>query len=181
MKRCVPVLVVGYLLILTLPGRAEPEAPPKVPDAIKVPEGSVLLARVDAEGVQIYVSKEGKDGKPEWTPKAPLADLSEKGKPFGYHYAVAGPAWEATDGSRVTRDGGPEAVASADAPNPKADIPWLRIKVKADDKNGLLSKAVYVQRLETQGGQPPAQPPVRVGTEVGVKYKAAYYFYGPVK
>ena len=44
---------------------------------------------------------------------------------------------------------------------------------------GRLAPAVYVQRTNTHGGRPPAVPPIRVGTKVGVPYTATYRFYAP--
>jgi len=67
----------------------------KIPEKLEVPEGNRLLLTFEAEGVQIYVSKKGKDGKPEWSFKAPLANLSDRGTKIGYHYD--GPCWEALD------------------------------------------------------------------------------------
>jgi uncharacterized protein DUF3455 len=135
--------------------------------------------RAEAKGVQIYKSVEGKDGQLEWALEAPLADLfSREGKPLGSHYE--GPSWEATDGSKVTRDKEP-AVKIAAAPNAKEDIPWRLITVKAEGaKEGTFSNVVYIQRINTKGGKAPAKAPMRVGTKVGVDYRATYYFYGRV-
>jgi hypothetical protein len=149
----------------------------KIPDKLKVPDGQRLVLRVEAEGVQVYVSKPGKDGKPEWSFKGPLADLSAAGKLAGYHYD--GPSWELLDGSKVARD---KAEAVVNVPAPTADaVPWLRIKVLPDEAKGGLSQVQYVLRVNTRGGLPPTTPPTRVGTEVGVKYQATYLFYAPGK
>src|SRR5205807_8184707 len=51
---------------------------PEVPDAIKVQPGEKVLLRARASGVQIYVCGTGTDGKPEWTLKAPDAELDRK-------------------------------------------------------------------------------------------------------
>jgi Protein of unknown function (DUF3455) len=86
-------------------------------------EGSSFQVRAEAKGVQIYKSVEGKDGRLEWIPEAPLADLfNSEGKKVGTHYE--GPSWEAMDGSKVIRDK-EQAVKMAAAPNANADIPWL--------------------------------------------------------
>jgi len=173
------LLVSGLLSIAWsgLPAGEDKVVPLKIPDKLQIPEGNRLLLTVEAEGVQIYLSKEGKDGKPEWSFKAPLADLYHRGKKIGYHYD--GPSWEALDGSKVVRDKSVE-VASVKAPSPGEDVPWLRIKVKPDGEQGTtLSKAGYVLRVNTRGGVPPVEPPARVGTEVGVKYRATYQFHGP--
>jgi hypothetical protein len=56
------------------------------------------------------------------------------------------------------------------------------VKVKAaDGKDGTFSPAVYIQRLQTGGGKAPAEAPKRVGTKIGVPYKAVYFFYGDAK
>ena len=153
---------------------------PAVPKEIAVPPGHKLLFKVEAKGVQIYKAVEGKGGAFEWVLEAPLADLfEEKGGKAGWHYE--GPSWEGVDGSKVVRDK-TEDVKSAPAPKPKQDIPWLLLKVKAaEGKEGLLSPAVYIQRLETEGGKAPAELPKRVGTKLGAEYKAVYYFYGQAK
>jgi Protein of unknown function (DUF3455) len=156
---------------LTLAAFAATE--PNVPKDVAVPDRLTLVASVTAKGVQVYKAVEGKSGALEWTLEGPLADLSdEKGDRVGWHYD--GPAWEATDGSKVVRDEA-EAVKQAPATDPKAAIPWLLVKVKvADDKPGEFAGVVYIQRLNTAGGSAPADPPKRIGTRVGVPYTAVY-------
>jgi len=155
------------------------QAAPKVPRKLLPPEGHGLLLKIEADGVQIYVSKETEPGKFTWAFNAPLADLSQDGKRAGYHYA--GPSWEAADGSKLVRDL-KEDYVSAPAPDPKADIPWLRIKVLPQGHaGGALGKVTYVLRVQTRGGVAPCQAPVRAGTEVGVRYRAVYCFYGPAR
>jgi Protein of unknown function (DUF3455) len=159
------------LLVLT----AQP-AVPDVPKEIAVPPGHRLLLKAEAKGVQIYKAVEGKSGQPEWALEAPLADLVDaQGRKAGWHYD--GPSWEAVDGSKLVRDQAAE-VKSAPAPKPAQDIPWLLMPVKAEGgKGGTLGPVVYIQRLQTQGGKAPAERPKRVGTRIGVAYKAVYYFY----
>jgi hypothetical protein len=155
-------------------------ASPEVPKDIAVPPGHKLVVKMEARGVQIYKAVEAKPGQLEWTFEAPLADLFDgKGDKAGYHYE--GPSWEATDGSKVLIDKA-EKVKSAPAPNAREDIPWLLIKVKAEEgKAGSLSPAVYVQRVQTVGGKAPMAAPQRAGTKIGVAYKAVYYFYTKVE
>jgi hypothetical protein len=162
----------GLLLGVVLAGPASAQ----VPREVTVPPGHKLLLKMRAKGVQIYKAVKGKSGGLEWELEAPLADLLDaKGERAGWHYE--GPSWEAADGSKVARDK-KEEVKSAPAPNPKEDIPWLLIRVKAEDgKAGTLTSVVYVQRVQTAGGKAPAQPPRRIGTKVGVPYTAAYVFY----
>jgi hypothetical protein len=177
--RCGVLLTSIFAILSPVASLAQP-ATTAVPKDIAVPPGHDLLFKVEAKGVQIYKAVEGKGGAFEWALEAPLADLfEEKGKKAGWHYE--GPSWEAVDGSKVVRDK-TEDVKSAPAPRPKQDIPWLLLKVKAaEGKEGKWSPAVYIQRLRTEGGKAPAELPKRVGTKVGVEYKAVYYFYGQAK
>jgi hypothetical protein len=154
---------------------AQPAAP-DVPKDVAVPAGHKLLLKVEARGVQIYKAVKGKAGTLEWVLEAPLADLFEgKGGKAGHHYENP-PAWEAADGSKVVKSG---EAKSAPARNPRQDIPWLLVSVKAaQGKAGRFTPAVYIQRLQTRGGVAPAERPRRAGTKVGVAYRAVYYFYG---
>jgi hypothetical protein len=169
-------LAVIAAILLSVTSLAQ-SAGPDAPKGIAVPAGYNMLFKVEAKGVQIYKAVEGKTGKLEWVLDAPLADLfNGKGGKAGCHYE--GPAWEATDGSKVIRDK-TEDVKLAAAPNPKDDIPWLIIKVKSEPgKSGAFSPAEYIQRLQTEGGKAPNESPKRLGTKIGVPYKAVYYFHG---
>ena len=137
------------------------------------PHGEHLLFQVHAKGVQVYTCK-GDGGQFAWTLKAPDAKLFKKGKPFGKH--LAGPSWEANDGSRVT------GKAIANSPSPDANsIPWLLIKIISHDGNGVLSPATSIQRLNTKGGKAPASgcDASHADQEVRSPYSADYRFYTP--
>ncbi len=150
-------------------------AAPDVPKEIAVPAGHEMLFQFEAKGVQIYKAVADKDGKLEWVLDAPLADLFDGKVKAGCHYDNP-PSWEAVDGSKVVKTG--DATA-AKAPNDKADIPWLLVKVKAEEgAKGIFSPVTYIQRVQTEGGKAPADKPKRLGTKVGVAYRAVYYFYG---
>jgi hypothetical protein len=173
------ILWAVWSIILFPPGSlAQPAV--SVPKEIAVPAGYGLLFKAEAKGMQIYKAAETRPGTLGWALEAPIATLlDEKGGKAGWHYD--GPAWEAVDGSKVVRDKAVE-VKSAPAPNPQGDIPWLLLKVSADQGNdGKFTPTVYIQRLQTEGGKAPAELPKRVGTKVGVAYKAVYYFYGKTK
>ena len=173
------IMLAAILFGFVTPAALAQKKKPEIPAAIKVPDGHRLVDECEAKGVQIYKAVVGKDGKPEWAFEGPLADLSgaEPGK-AGIHYQ--GPAWEAFDGSKVVKDEG-RKLESADAPNPKRDLPWLLVPVKADDlkdaKPGRFSKVVYVQRVATSGGLKPKQSPKREGSRIAVPYTATYYFW----
>jgi hypothetical protein len=173
-RQCGVFFAVIGAILLPITALAQPA---DVPKEIAAPPGHKLLFQFEAKGVQIYKSVEGKSGL-EWVLEAPLADLLDgKGGKAGQHYESP-PSWEATDGSKVVKNGD---AKSAPAPSPKADIPWLLVKVKADEnKAGMFSPVAYIQRLQTEGGKAPAELPKRIGTKVGIAYKAVYYFYGTV-
>jgi hypothetical protein len=147
---------------------------PDVPKEIAVPPGHKLLFQFEARGVQIYKAGEDNAGKLAWVFEAPLADLFEGKAKAGCHYDNPA-SWEAADGSKLVKIGD---LRSAKAPKDERDVPWLLVKVKAEEgKGGTFRPVVYVQRLQTEGGKAPAELPRRVGTKVGVPYKAVYYFY----
>jgi hypothetical protein len=159
-------------------GGTQPMNGPKIPDNLKVPAGHVLLFKTQAEGLQIYASEE-EGGKLVWKFKRPLAFLLQNGKKVGFHYA--GPTWEAPDGSKVHIDKS-EKPANVKSANPKPAVDWLRIKVRSiGDNKGKLARVTYILRLETEGGVAPALKAERAGIEVGIPYKATYYFFGPEK
>jgi hypothetical protein len=150
-----------------------------IPKGIAVPTGHRVLFTLYAKGVQMYEAVKGKGGRPEWSAASvPLADLfDEKGKLAGRH--CAGPSWEALDGTLLQRDAS-AVVKSAPAPDPKNDIPWLLLKVKAGEgRAGAFSPVIYIQRINTQGGKAPSDPPLRFGTRIGVPYRAVYLLHAP--
>jgi Protein of unknown function (DUF3455) len=150
---------------------------PEVPDAIKVRPGERVLLRARASGVQIYVCGKSADGKPEWTLKAPEAELlDEQGAVIGHH--GAGPSWRHRDGSAVTG----KATAHVDAPD-RGSIPWLLVAATSHTGQGVLARVTSVQRINTKGGEPPAASSCsssgtgRKVKEARVPYRADYYFY----
>jgi hypothetical protein len=167
----------AYLSVLVLLPSvlAEEPAAPEVPSAIALPAGHKLLFKLESRGVQIYKAAEGKSGKLEWILEAPLAELFEGKRKAGCHYDSP-PSWEAADGSKVVKTGDAKL---APAPNANDDIPWLLVRVKAEEGiAGTFSPAVYIQRLQTEGGKAPTELPRRIGTKVGGPYKAVYFSYG---
>ena len=151
--------------------------PPQVPEIIRVPAGQTVLLKALGKGVQVYAckAKPGDPGKFEWSFKAPEADLTnEHGDKIAKHYA--GPTWEANDGSKVVG----EKKAEIPAPRPGA-VSWLLLKAKTNEGTGTFAKVTYIQRVDTEGGVPPAAGCDRahVDTEAQVDYRANYYFYVP--
>ncbi|HXW74078.1 MAG TPA: DUF3455 domain-containing protein [Steroidobacteraceae bacterium] len=147
-----------------------------VPESLRAAPGEHLVLVAHASGSQIYQCARGADGQPQWTLKAPDAELrDDQGHVIGHH--SAGPSWKYSDGSEVTG----KAAARVDSPD-AGSIPWLRVAVVSHSGNGLLAHVTTIQRLHTHGGQPPpaAQCDAAKPTaDVKVPYSADYYFYAP--
>lgn len=165
--------VLGFFLSVTNVGEIKR---PEVPDNIKAPAGEKVVLQTHATGVQIYGCQAGADGKPVWTLKRPEAELfDQEGKATGHH--GAGPSWKHNDGSEVIG----KMAAKADSPSPDS-IPWLLVNVTNHSGQGVLSRVTTIQRIHTQGGQPPSAADCNSSTansEVKIKYSADYYFYSP--
>ena len=134
-----------------------------------------MALRAFAKGAQIYACgpKKGAPAQFEWTLKAPDATLfDEAGKVIGKHFA--GPTWESTDGSQVVG----AVKAKVDSPNPSA-IPWLLAEAKSNPGDGKFKHILFVQRVDTQGGQAPTSgcDKAHDHTEARAEYSATYYFY----
>lgn len=176
--RLFPLRLLGVTALACLAAAAYAAAAerPDVPDAIKVPAAEQVVLVAHAGGSQIYVCGRGDDGKPQWTLKAPEAQLRDaKGALIGHH--SAGPTWKHLDGSSVTG----KLTAKAPSPDPNA-IPWLLVTVTSHDGNGILTRVTSIQRIHTRGGvAPPVQKcdPSKPGTETWIPYSADYYFYAP--
>jgi len=189
MKRyvCNPILVavgvalLACLFVCPLAGAQkdvpQKESPPDVPDAIQVAAGEEVVVYAHATGWQVYACKAASDSKFAWALNAPEADLHDRGdKVIGKH--SAGPTWKLKDGSEVKG----KAVAHVDSPDPDS-IPWLRVEVVEHSGKGLLSNVTTIQRVRTQGGQPPADgcDAAHPDAESRSRYTADYYFYAPAK
>ena len=154
---------------------SEVKSPSAVPESLAIPENQTLSQRFRVHGVQIYDCKANRDDSTriEWTFTAPEAELRDSGGHLvGRHYA--GPTWEALDGSKIVG----EVVARHDSADPNA-IPWLLLRVKSASGQGLFSRTISVQRLDTAGGKAPAGgcDQTEVGKEARVPYVADYFFY----
>jgi len=165
-------------MLILAGGAARAEDPaPQVPAQLAVSATEHLLLRARATGVQIYVCSRAPDGKPQWTLKAPQAQLrDEQGALIGQH--GAGPSWRHADGSEVTA----KMAARIDSPDSNS-IPWLLLSATAHSGSGRFAAVTSVQRIHTQGGQPPPAASCNLarqqGKEARIPYHADYYFYVP--
>jgi len=139
-----------------------------VPDTIAA-YGEVLVAAVNATGVQVYECKTGADGKLAWQFREPVATLIADGKTVGRHYA--GPQWEMADGSAVS------AKVSARAPAASGnDIPQLKLEVVSWRGTGQLAGVTTIQRINTKGGVAEGACDA-AGEVLSVPYAADYTFF----
>jgi hypothetical protein len=150
---------------------------PSVPDQIKAPAGEDVLLVAHASGSQIYTC-DLTGGAYAWKLKAPDAELRDsQGTLIGHHFA--GPTWKHNDGSEVVG----KAVAKADSPNTNS-IPWLLVTAISHSGVGVFTRVTTIQRINTDGGQPPAAADCNASkqnTEAKSAYTADYYFYAPAK
>jgi uncharacterized protein DUF3455 len=170
-------LAIFVPLLLAAACASTPPAAPvvDVPDKLKVGANESLAMALHATGVQIYECRARKEqvGGFEWAFVAPEADLFDaRGQRAGRHYA--GPHWESIDGSKVLG----AVKERADAPRAGA-IPWLLLTAKSVGPDGLFSKVVSIQRVETVGGVAPATgcSQTGVGAAARIPYTADYYFF----
>jgi hypothetical protein len=179
MPRILPVAT--FLGLTALVAQAQPPAqsPPDSPASLHAPAGEKLILQAHATGWQIYTCGAGADGKPHWTLKAPDADLHDsKGAVIGHH--AAGPSWKYKDGSEVIG----KVAAHEDSPATPPSIPWLLLSAVGHSGEGLFATVTSIQRLHTEGGQPPAATecePSKPTAEARSSYTADYYFYAPAK
>lgn len=143
-----------------------------VPQAVQPPVDSELTLQTQARGEQIYRCTLSA-GQYQWQLQAPDAILFDaQGRQIGRHFA--GPAWEYRDGSRITG----KVLHKIDMA-PAQAIPWLLLEVVGHDGAGMFSAVQYINRVDTQGGLPPAAScdSNHMGQEKRVPYRASYYFY----
>lgn len=150
--------------------------PPIVPDAIAAPKNTDVVLVAHASGSQIYACQAGADNKYSWVLKGPEANLhDQQGAIIGHHFA--GPTWKHGDGSEVTGS----ATAKVNSPDPNS-IPWLLVTSHSGD--GMLSHVTAIQRINTNGGQPPPATvcnAAQQNIEIKSTYTADYYFYAPAQ
>ena len=165
---------IGFLVSISLVSLAAVAAEPAgVSDKLGPSADEALAFVLNAQGVQIYACKPGKDPYTyAWAFVAPEATLLEKGVTVGRHYA--GPTWESSSDRssvkgavRERQDGG------------TGNIPWLLLGATPAEMDGKFAKVTSIQRLATRGGVEPTEPcnEANNGKEVRVPYTADYYFY----
>jgi len=148
-----------------MPARGSSSAP----DLAVPADGTKLIFSGKATGAQIYSCTAKADGGLEWKLKAPDAEVVNESNEKLRHYA--GPTWEAGDGSKVV--GEVKAKSQVDP----TTIPWLLLGAKSNAGTGLLARARWIQRFDTQGGKAP-DGGCSSGAEARVPYTAVYRIWG---
>lgn len=151
---------------------------PDVPTTLQVPAGFKVSFHAYAVGAQIYnaTPSPADPTKLVWTLTGPDAVLFDAtGEIVGTHFAYAGPtrpAWQSNSGSFVVAQrAAPPVTVDPDA------IPWLLLSSVKNEGPGIFGCAALIQRVNTSGGLPPANPPTYLGEEARVTYTAEYFFF----
>jgi Protein of unknown function (DUF3455) len=144
----------------------------EIPEAIQVPEGHNRILSLHAKGDQIYqcVSQKGEFSWQLLKPNAMLFDAS--GQLVGSH--TAGPEWKYKDGSQIKG-----RLDKKTDVTPDSAIAWLLLEATEPQGNGILTKARFIQRVNTRGGLPPTSDcnNNHLGIEKMAAYSADYIFY----
>jgi Protein of unknown function (DUF3455) len=158
---------------------------PTVAPAITLPaDGGGVVLHAGAIGTQNYTCEQvAVDGGTAyaWVFVGPEADLSDcHAAKIGQHFAsdagAAAPEWQTSDGTYVVG----KKIAAFTPDGGASAIPWLLVQETSNGGTGTLSKAGYIQRLNTDGGIAPAITcdASNVGTTQKVSYTADYFFFG---
>jgi Protein of unknown function (DUF3455) len=164
MTKCFASIVALAAINVALPLSA---ASAQTPEQIAAPNETVV-ARVHAEGAQVYECKPNSSGQLAWQFREPVATLLDGDKTVGRHYA--GPHWELADGSVIAA----RVSGRAPAATPQ-DIPLLKLEVTSRRGSGQLADVTTVQRINTKGGVAEG-PCSAAGAFLNVPYAADYVF-----
>lgn len=196
-RRIASVIALGMAFNIALPqgARAQTVTPPPVPDDLRVDAPDVAFLVGHAIGTQNYVCLPSRSiglGQVAWTLFTPQATLfSDELEQITTHFFSPNPAegrivraaWQHSgDTSTVW---GRVVASSTDANFVRADaIAWLKLEVagaQAGPTGGeSISKATFIQRLNTEGGLAPSTGcarPTDIGNKAFMPYWADYFFY----
>ena len=166
----ITIVTVAVTPALAVDDTNGPELPEQC-SSIRVEEGNKLAFHTYARGVQIY-RWNGVTAK--WDFVAPVASLFAE---ENYHGEVAthyvGPTWESKSGSKVV---GRRVLGTGCTPDQTA-IPWLLLEKVSNQGPGIFGSVTFIQRVNTTGGNAPAEPGTVDGEVKEVGYTAEYYFY----
>jgi hypothetical protein len=153
------------------PGSAVPTAPSLgLFSRINVPDGHRPALRLTARGVQVFRC-EARGNESQWIFRVPEADLADDGgKVVARHGANF--SFEHNDGSRLLGK-----VMEFDEAAGRDDLRWLLMSATAYGA-GSFAGVRYIQRVNTQGGMPPARCEARERNQLlRVPFTADFVFY----
>ena len=166
---CSWLLAVAGLLATAAASRAGAgdNRAPEVPGSIAVPASNKVHFHGFGVGVQIYTWNGASWGKA--VPQATLFD--NEGNVVATHFA--GPTWESNSGSRVV--GALVQPFTVDTNS----IPWLLLSAVTSETTGpgIFAATTYIQRVNTSGGNAPANDGTEIGQVARIPYTADYFFY----
>jgi len=138
--------------------------------SIKAPSDREPVLKLAARGVQVFRC-EKRDGQGVWVFRQPDAELLDAtGKVVGRHGANF--SFEHVDGSRLVAT----IVAHEDAPK-ASDLRWLLMTTRSFGK-GAFDGVTHVQRINTNGGMPPAScDAAHAGRVLRVDFTSDFLFY----
>jgi len=155
------------------PGKAAVTAPDLgFFSSIKAPSDREPVLQLFAQGVQIFRC-EKRDAGLAWMFRQPEAELLDgSGKVVGRHGASF--SFEHVDGSRLL-----STVAAYDDAPKATDLRWLLLTTRSFGK-GAFEGVTHVQRVNTQGGMPPARCAAnQLGQLLRVDFRSDFIFYRP--
>lgn len=160
-------LALVSLLAACATQQAAAPAAPAVPAALKPADNEKEAFTWHAIGTQIYECKAGEQGKMGWVFVAPEAELfNARNEKVGTH--GAGPHWTALDGSKTIG-----TVKARSNGQRAADIPWLLLAAKSAGTPGKMANVTSVQRINTEGGNAPANG-CSTAADAGKRVKEGY-------
>ena len=166
----------------TRPGEAPPASPTTPPTTpppslgffsrIKTPDTVEPVLRLQGRGVQVFRCEPRGAGY-SWVFRLPEADLADaSGKAVIRHGANF--SFEHIDGSRLLGS----VVDFDESPNPNS-LRWLLFSTRSFNQ-GVLTGVTYVQRVNTNGGMPPARCEASQQNRLlRVDFSADFVFYKP--
>jgi len=155
------------------PGKAAVTAPDLgFFSSIKAPSDREPVLQLFAQGVQIFRC-EKRDAGLAWMFRQPEAELLDgSGKVVARHGASF--SFEHVDGSRLL-----STVAAYDDAPKATDLRWLLLTTRSFGK-GAFEGVTHVQRVNTQGGMPPARCAAnQLGQLLRVDFRSEFIFYRP--
>jgi hypothetical protein len=109
-----------------------------------------------------------------WVLERPDAQLFDAaGQLVGQHFF--GPRWEANDGSRIVG----QLLAASASPDGRGNVPWLVLRARIEQADGIFGHVRIITRTNTQGGVAPAAPcgPEQNDQVMHEVYAATYTFF----